>query len=142
MKLVLQLTNAQQAHQAIQTAWKHAKGWLMTSDTRLTLEIRPEKRSDAQNRLLHACLSEISKQVEWAGAKRDVDTWKRLLTAAWLRARGEPIEMLPALDGHGVDIVFRRTSQLTKAECGELSEFVMAWAAERDIVIHATEGWQ
>ena len=142
MKLILQLTNAQQAHQAIQTAWRHAKGWLMAGDQRLTLEIRPEKRSDAQNRLLHACLSEISKQVEWAGAKRDVDTWKRLLTAAWLRARGEPIEMLPALDGHGVDIVFRRTSQLTKAECAELSEFVMAWAAERDIVIHATEGWQ
>lgn len=141
-RLTMSLYNAQQAHQAIQTAWAHAKGWLMASDTRLTLEIRPEKRSDAQNRLLHACLSEISKQVEWAGAKRDVDTWKRLITAAWLRARGEPIEMLPALDGHGVDIVFRRTSQLTKAECAELSEFVMAWAAERDIVIHATEGWR
>lgn len=141
-RLTLSLVNAQQAHQAIQTAWRHAKGWLMASDTRLTLEIRPEKRSDAQNRLLHACLSEISKQVEWAGAKRDGDTWKRLLTAAWLRARGEPIEMLPALDGHGVDIVFRRTSQLTKAECAELSEFVMAWAAERGIVIHAPEGWQ
>ena len=141
-RITMSLYNARQAHQAIQTAWKHAKGWLMASDTRLTLEIRPEKRSDAQNRLLHACLSEISKQVEWAGAKRDVDTWKRLLTAAWLRARGEPIEMLPALDGHGVDIVFRRTSQLTKAECAELSEFVMAWAAERGIVIHAPEGWQ
>lgn len=141
-RITMSLYNAQQAHQAIQTAWKHAKVWLMASDTRLTLEIRPEKRSDAQNRLLHACLSEISKQVEWAGTKRDVDTWKRLLTAAWLRARGEPIEMLPALDGNGVDIVFRRTSQLTKAECAELSEFVMAWAAERGIVIHATEGWQ
>ena len=141
-RITMSLYSAQQAHQAIQTAWMHAKGWLMAGDTRLTLEIRPEKRSDAQNRLLHACLSEISKQVEWAGAKRDVDTWKRLITAAWLRARGEPIEMLPALDGHGVDIVFRRTSQLTKAECAELSEFVMAWAAERDIVIHATEGWQ
>ena len=141
-RITMSLYNAQQAHQAIQTAWQHAKGWLGAGGQRLTLEIRPEKRSDAQNRLLHACLSEISKQVEWAGAKRDVDTWKRLLTAAWLRARGEPIEMLPALDGHGVDIVFRRTSQLTKAECAELSEFVMAWAAERDIVIHATEGWQ
>ena len=141
-RITMSLYNAQQAHQAIQTAWHHAKGWLMASDTRLTLEIRPEKRSDAQNRLLHACLGEISKQVEWAGAKRDVDTWKRLLTAAWLRARGEPIEKLPALDGHGVDIVFRRPSQLTKAECAELSEFVMAWAAERGIVIHAPEGWQ
>ena len=140
-RITMSLYNAQQAHQAIQTAWHHAKGWLMASDTRLTLEIRPEKRSDAQNRLLHACLSEISKQVEWAGAKRDVDTWKRLLTAAWLRARGEHIEMLPALDGHGVDIVFRRTSQLTKAECAELSEFVMAWAAEQGVKFKAQEGW-
>ena len=112
---------------------------MTVAGNRLVLEVRPEKRSDAQNRLLHACLSEISKQMEWAGAKRDVDTWKRLLTAAWLRARGEPIEMLPALDGHGVDIVFRRTSQLTKAECAELSEFVMAWAAERGIVLMEAE---
>ena len=141
MKLHLQLTEPVQAHKALMYAWTHAKAWLMAGH-RLVLEVRPEKRSDAQNRLLHACLSEISKQVEWAGAKRDVDTWRRLLTAAWLRARGEPIEMLPALDGHGVDIVFRRTSQLTKAEFAELSEFVMAWAAERGIVFmeesHAT----
>lgn len=139
-RITLSLWEPVQAHKAIGTAWTHAKSWLMAGH-RLVLEIRPEKRSDAQNRLLHACLSEISKQVEWAGAKRDIDTWKRLLTAAWLRARGEPIEMLPALDGHGVDIVFRRTSQLTKAECAELSEFVMAWAAERGIVIHAPERW-
>jgi hypothetical protein len=62
-----------------------------------------------------------------------VDTWKRLLTAAWLRSRGEPIEMLPALDGNGIDIVFRKTSQLTKTECAELSEFVMAWAADHGV---------
>ena len=140
-RLTMSLYNAQQAHQAIQTAWAHAKGWLGAGGQRLTLEIRPEKRSDAQNRLLHACLSEISKQVEWAGAKRDVDTWKRLLTAAWLRARGEPIEMLPAVDGHGVDIVFRRTSRLTKAECAELSEFVMAWAVEHDVVLRDAVPW-
>ena len=141
-RLVLSLREPVQAKQAVNAAWLHIKGWLGAGGERLVLEVRPEKRSDAQNRLLHACLSEISKQVEWAGAKRDVDTWKRLLTAAWLRARGEPIEMLPALDGNGVDIVFRRTSQLTKAECSELSEFVMAWAAERGIVFmeesHAT----
>ena len=140
-RLTLPLYNAQQAHQAIQTAWKHAKAWLMAGH-RLTLEVRPEKRSDAQNRLLHACLSEISKQVEWAGAKRDVDTWKRLLTAAWLRARGESVEVLPAIDGHGIDVVFRHTSKLTKAECAELSEFVMAWAAERGVYMHAPGGWE
>lgn len=140
-RITLSLWEPVQAHKAIMTAWHHAKAWVMAGH-RLVLEIRPEKRSDAQNRLLHACLSEISKQVEWAGAKRDVDTWKRLLTAAWLRARGEPIEMLPALDGNGVDIVFRKTSQLSKAECAELSEFVMAWAVDNKVRFAAPEGWR
>ena len=137
-KITLKLWSPTQAAKDLPGVWAWIKA-MTVAGHRLVLEIRPEKRSDAQNRLLHACLSEISKQVEWAGAKRDVDTWKRLLTAAWLRARGEPIEMLPALDGNGVDIVFRRTSQLTKAECAELSEFVMAWAAERGIVLMESE---
>ena len=137
-KITLKLWSPTQAAKDLPGVWAWIKA-MTVAGHRLVLEVRPEKRSDAQNRLLHACLSEISKQVEWAGAKRDVDTWKRLLTAAWLRARGEPIEMLPALDGHGVDIVFRRTSQLTKAECAELSEFVMAWAAERGIVLMESE---
>src|SRR5574343_848600 len=121
-RITLSLWEPVQAHKAIMNAWHHAKGWLGAGGQRLTLEIRPEKRSDAQNRLLHACLSEISKQVEWAGAKRDVDTWKRLLTAAWLRARGESVEVLPAIDGHGIDVVFRHTSKLTRAECSDLCE--------------------
>lgn len=133
-RLNLSLWEPQQAHRALTHVWTNAKAALMAGH-RLTLELRPEKRSDAQNRLLHVLLSDISKQKEWAGAKRDVDTWKRLLTAAWLRSRGEHIEMLPALDGKGVDIVFRKTSQLTKAECSELSEFVMAWAITNDIKI-------
>lgn len=138
-RISLALFEAEQSHKAVMYAWRVAKPWVMAGH-RLTLEIRPEKRSDAQNRLLHACLSEISKQVEWAGAKRDPDTWKRLLVAAWLRASGESVEVLPAIDGKGIDVVFRRTSQLTKAECAELSEFVMAWAAEHDVVFHAIEG--
>ena len=137
-KITLKLWSPTQAAKDLPGVWAWIKA-MTVAGHRLVLEVRPEKRSDAQNRLLHACLSEISKQVEWAGCKRDVDTWKRLLTAAWLRARGEPIEMLPALDGHGVDIVFRRTSQLTKAECAELSEFVMAWAAGRGIVLMESE---
>ena len=137
-KITLKLWSPTQAAKDLPGVWAWIKA-MTVAGHRLVLEIRPEKRSDAQNRLLHACLSEISKQVEWAGCKRDVDTWKRLLTAAWLRARGEPIEMLPALDGNGVDIVFRKTSHLSKAECAELSEFVMAWAAERGIVLMEAE---
>jgi hypothetical protein len=67
---------------------------------------------------------------EWAGAKRSVDVWKRLLTASWCRAHNENIEMLPALDGNGFDIIYRKTSRLTVAECAELIEWIYCWAVE------------
>lgn len=99
------------------------------------VEIKPATRSLEQNALLHAIIQRISRKVEWAGKLREVEAWKRLLTAAWLRARGEPIEMLPAIDGHGVDIVFRRTSELTVNEMTEFLEYVQAWAIEQGIDI-------
>lgn len=100
---------------------------------RLTVTIGLEKRSQKENRMLHSMLGHIAKTQEWAGKKRDIETWKRLLTAAWCRARNEQVELLPALDGHGVDIVFRRTSQLTRGECAELIDFVYAWATDSGI---------
>lgn len=30
----------------------------------------------------------------------------------------------------------------SRGECAELSEFVMAWAAERGVYMHAPEGWE
>lgn len=55
--------------------------------------------------------------------------------AAWTRAIGEPVEILPALDGNGVDIVFRKTSKLSVSECSELIEFVLAWATENGVLL-------
>ena len=97
------------------------------------LRIEPEKRSDAENRLLHALLGHIAKTQEWAGGKRDIDTWKRLMTAAWCRAIGDQVELLPAIDGNGVDIVFRKTSNLSRKECADLIEFIFAWGAQNDV---------
>src|SRR5574341_658834 len=126
------LRDAQQGHGAIMQAWSQAKPWLRAGH-RLELEIRQERRSSEQNALLHALIGEISKTIEWAGKKRESETWKRLLTAAWLRARGESVEVLPAIDGHGVDVVFRRTSSLTVKECAELIDYITAWAAEHGV---------
>ena len=132
-RLTVPCWNPVQAHKALTAqVWPQLKAMLMAGH-RMVVEVKQEKRSLAENAMLHALLTQISKQVEWAGKKRDVETWKRLLTAAWMRARGEHIEMLPALDGHGVDIVFRRTSQLTRSECAELIEFVLAWAADHGV---------
>lgn len=116
-------------------ARSNAKTAIDESPDGYAVEIKPITRSLAQNAKLHALISDIARNLEWAGTKRDVETWKRLLTAAWLRARGEPIEMLPALDGHGVDIVFRRTSELTVNEMIELIEYIQAWAVGAGVEI-------
>ncbi len=93
-------------------------------------EVRKATRSSAENALLHALLGEIATTKEWAGQKRDIEVWKRLMTAAWCRATNQQVELMPALDGHGVDIVYRRTSQLSRRECADLITFVQAWMAE------------
>ena len=140
-RLIIRCWEPTQAHQAITSqAWPLLKAHLMAG-RRMVLELREETRSLAENAMLHALLSQISRQVEWAGKKRDTEVWKRLLTAAWMRARGEHIEMLPALDGCGVDVVFRRTSQLTRSECAELIEFVMAWAADGGVELLEARQW-
>lgn len=98
-------------------------------------DVREPTRSSEQNALLHAMLAYISERQTWAGAKQDVETWKRLLVAAWCRATNQHVAILPAIDGHGVDIVFRRTSSLSSEECSELIEFIYAWGAQNDIQV-------
>lgn len=110
-----------------------ASEWIrrqVTSGRAVVLTLEEERRNLEQNALLHALLSEIAARHKWAGRRRDAETWKRLFVAAWCRARGEATEFLPALDGHGVDVVFRRTSKMSKAEVGELIEYIYAWQAE------------
>lgn len=128
-RLSIQCWNPQQAHAAMTAQiWPLLKSMLLAGH-RMVLELRPETRSSQENRMLHALIGEIAVQKDWAGAKRDAEIWKRLLVAAWCRTRGESVEILPALDGHGVDIVPARTSKLTKGECADLIEFVQSWAA-------------
>jgi hypothetical protein len=100
-------------------------GWVMT--------LSQPNRNSAQNALLHVLIDEVARQVEWAGKKRDAEIWKRLLVSAWCRVRGESVEILPAIDGHGVDIVPARTSKLSKAECADLITFIEAWAVENGV---------
>lgn len=97
-------------------------GWIV--------KMMPPTRSLEQNAKLHAEIQEIAETIKWAGEYRDTETWKRLLTSAWLRCRGEPLEMIPALDGHGFDVLYQRTSELNVKEMIELIEYVQAWRAE------------
>lgn len=98
--------------------------------------IQPKGRSLDANALLHSVISEIAEKIEWAGKKRSAEVWKRLLVAAWCRTKGEPIEILPAIDGNGIDIVPARTSKLSKKDCSDLIEYIYAYGAENGIIWH------
>jgi hypothetical protein len=137
-RLTLRLFSVTQAWQEMKRAWEWLKPILTLAaadgrEVRYTLEIRPETRSDKQNRLLHSRLNDVAKQCTWAGRKWDVEAWKRLMTAAWCRVRNEGVEMVPAIDGKGFDVLYQRTSKLTRAESAELSEYVMAWGSEQGV---------
>jgi hypothetical protein len=80
----------QRAHVIWSELWKNVKA-LTYAGHALEVEVRPERRNDPQNRRLHAMLGDIARQLDWAGSKREVDVWKRLLTSAWLRARGHRV---------------------------------------------------
>lgn len=94
---------------------------------------RLDVRSSEQNRLLHGLIGDIAEQKEWAGQKLDIECWKRLLVAGWERAIGRQARLFPAIDGNGFDVVYQRTSRLSKSELSELYEYISAWAADNGV---------
>lgn len=126
-KLVLSLWEPTQAYKAITHAWTTAKAWLMAGH-RLTLEIRPEKRSDAQNRRLWSMLTDVSQQVDWHGQKLTAEEWKDVFTAALKKQKA-----VPGIDG-GFVVCGQRTSKMTKAEMSELQTLMEAFGAQQGVV--------
>lgn len=100
---------------------------------KVTVELWEPTRTTLQNSKFHALLTDISKQVKWDGDYLDVDGWKRLMTAGWMRATGRTIKMVRAIDGTGFDAIYQRTAKLSVAEMAELIEFVTAWAVDQGV---------
>lgn len=104
-----------------------------TAPDGFSVVVGPPTRTLEENALLHAILSEISRQVIWDSAYQDVETWKRMLTAGWCRATGRPMKILTAVDGHGIDLVPVKTSNLSKSDCAELIDYILAWGADKGV---------
>lgn len=115
-----------------------SNAWLRYKQENTPLEvlIRPkaQTRSSLQNALLHAVLTDISKQVKWHGQKWDMEVWKRLCMAAWLREKRESPKMIPALDGHGIDIIYERTSKLSVKDCADFCQWCLAFGDENGVI--------
>lgn len=120
----LQLVHAQARANAAEFARTAPDGTVVT--------FSEPKRDGAINAALHAKLAHIARTRTWAGAPQTAETWKRLFVAAWLRATGRAVLALPALDGQGVDVVWRHTSSMSQREVSELLSYVEAWEAETE----------
>lgn len=53
--------------------------------------------------------------------------------AAWLREKREQPRLIPSLDGHGVDVIFERTSKLSVKECAEFCTWCIAYGDEHNV---------
>lgn len=132
------LHNRQQAHQVILQAYETIKEQLQAGKS-LVLTLTEETRSNEQNAILHAVLTDIANQVDWHGKKLSADIWKRLCVASWLREKNQNPVLIPALDGSGFDVVYEKTSKLTTTQCSELIEWCFAFGAEHGVKFRAVE---
>ena len=99
---------------------------------------RLEVRTPEQNKLLHDILTDISEQKQWAGQWLDKEDWKRLMTAAFEREQKRGARMFPAIDGQGFDLIYSRTSRMSKQEMSDMISFATAWALDNDIRLSHT----
>lgn len=126
------LWNPQQGHQAYAEAWQTVKALLMAGH-RLTVTIKPETRSDSQNKRLWSMLTDIAEQVEWYGRKLDAESWKHVFTASLKKQ-----EAVPGIDG-GFVVLGLSTSKMTKGEMSELQTLMEAFGAERGVKFKACD---
>ena len=139
-RLVLRLHNAQQGHSAIQQAWAHAKGWLLAGGQRLVLEVRPETRSDRQNKLLHALFGDVAKQAEWMGKKRTPEEWKLLFVSGHAVATKQDADLVPGLEGEFLNLR-ESTARMSRARMASLLEYVISWAIDHGVELREARQW-
>ena len=129
-KLTIQCINPVQAHAAMTAQiWPMLKSMLIAGH-RMALELKPVTRSLEQNAKMWACLTDISKQVNWYGNTLSPDDWKHVLSASLRKQRA-----VPGIDG-GFVVVGLQTSHMTIAEMSEMIELAHAFGADKGVLFH------
>jgi thiamine pyrophosphokinase len=127
------LYSPQQAHKVLNDVWAKCKADLMAGQ-KFSLTITKQKRSNDQNKLFHALIGEIAKQTEHAGARWDIDSWKRFLVDQWAKETNRSSgKVAPSLDGQRVVQLGLQTRDFTKDDASEFTEWLYAWCADRGI---------
>ncbi len=129
-RINLTLKDAQSAAPELARAWQWIKAMLMAGH-RLSLTVRRETRSLAQNSLMWSCLTDLSEQVKWDGSRRlTPEGWKDYLTA---HLSGQ--DLVPNMDGTGFVAIGRgkSTSDMTIAEMTAVIDLAHAFGDGRGV---------
>ena len=126
----------------MQAAWETVGVLLEANDTMLFIEVRERKRSDEQNALLHAMLTEVSRKLEFNGKKLSVDEWKLVFVSAHAIATGKPAEMVIGLEGEVINLR-ESTAQMSVKRLSSLIEYIHAYCADKGMVFDGKKksGW-
>jgi hypothetical protein len=108
---------------------ERAAAWSLKAPAGTRIEFKAARRSVDQNSLLWARLTDVASQVVWHGEKLTPEDWKDLFTASLRRMR-----LVPGIDPGTFVPVGMRTSDMGKAEFGDLLELIAAFGAERGVV--------
>lgn len=87
------------------------------------------KRSIPQNDFMWSMLTDIARELPWHGIKLTPDDWKLI----FLDALKREARMVPNLDGNGFVNLGRSSSDLSKAEMGDLIELIRAFGANHGV---------
>ena len=91
-----------------------------------------ERRTQEQNKLLWALLTDLSRQVEWPvdGKMQKIhqDDWKHIMSAGLKKTQ----RVAQGMDG-GFVILGQYTHRMTKAEMTDLIDLILAFGAERGV---------
>lgn len=93
----------------------------------LQVTIQEDTRSLAQNRMLWACLHDVSQQVVWYGRKMDAESWKHVFSAALKQQ-----ETVPGING-GFVVLGQSTSKMRVSEMRDLITIIHVFGAEQNV---------
>lgn len=91
-------------------------------------DIRPETRSDLQNRLMWPLLEDVAAQVVWHKRKLPAGEWKNGFMMALAQA-----EFIPGINPGTIWPLGLSTSALNKAKFSELIDLIYAFGAENGV---------
>ena len=109
--------------------------WCQSAPPGTRVEFKAPKRTLPQNARFWAMLSDVARQLPWHGLKLSAEDWKLI----FLDALKREVRMVPNIDGNGFVNLGRSSSDLSKAEMGELMELISAFGARHGVVFHEQE---